>query len=70
MKKIDKQGFVELIADKEKVLTTIDFEGNRIFASACSVLTPDMWEEWTDEQMEQWQAEHPQEEEPIEEEEI
>ena len=67
MKTEQRANYVEITADEGMVLTSAN-DGERNFVHVVCTTHPELWEEWTDEQMEQWQAEHPQEEEPIEEE--
>ena len=68
MKQENKTKYIKVVADEGKKLTqkNQDVE-ERIFAVSVCTTHPELWEEWTDEQVEQWQAEHPQEEDWFEE---
>lgn len=64
-----RQHNVKLTADEGKCLTQSGDVENRLFVSSVYTKTPNLWEEWTNAQADEWIALHPQEEEPIEEEE-
>ena len=57
MTREQNENFTKLTAEQGKVLKS----GEMFVHSVCTT-TPDAWEEWTNEEMEEWMKEHPQKE--------
>ena len=57
----DKTYFKKVIADEGKYLTqvTLTEDNTRLFIISVCTTRPQEWEEWTSQQRETWELEHP-----------
>lgn len=59
MKKNSRGNNYELVPDDGKWLTQKDVEDiNRVFSEKVYTADPNLWDEWTNAQKEQWENEH------------